>query len=816
VEAFQKTFLLATGRSTPEWLQLSTDDDWTQVEFFTLSIQALIKQFNQYYNERQFSAAQDSILGTMKEFCTLCRTWWMKGGSREEFPSEFARLAFGLMHYTEGNAGEGETITQISNSSGVYRINTKVICTFGNMARALSVCSTEELIKNEFQVYNRFRVPRPLDEELKGSLKDWTRNFFSPLLKMKNEVPDIQKDQDISCSLGFQLSTSACIERQRKDGGILGLVADHYKLVPHPILINKTFTERIDYQAKFTWQLATEILADELAHAPDCSGQGCIRTELHLPLIPIGIKESGGRSRIPCLTSGIANSLGHHVRQKLFRIIKTDPRTAFRYGGRKNHFYQMMKSLKDDEVFHSSDLKSSTDFFSFDLARTISDTLRDMGLITRTEHQAMCLLTGSFRMGIPTEENVREQHLACVPDVREEIERCTVRGSYGMSTILSQTGPMKAFLTKFSQRAKQGTRVFDPVLYPPRASFMRERMIELTRQSIRRKMRGEYLTQCGLHMSTSVSIAFLNCMNLFADTMANEQTRFIAKTLITGDDALRAAIRSNIEAYKQMITRLQGVFSETKDVVTNEPRVLYTEILLENGQFVDAPMPKIVVRPEPQLHEAPAWLTALNLLSSIIARPLDKTNMINMILDKYQATWLKAKYLPIFDILSIEHNMALRPLSERVQDIMSIKDPWHAVQMYHYYTSLLRVIPRERKGLGFSSMHLAPIPEKIRYIGYHPSVWEQGALWLKLAVRKLQALTEVAQALEKPTWSVGHQNYSFEYLDNHQTTLNEYIDWSAHEKLPQPRSIRQFREECMEIDVDITSILPVHLQNLVD
>lgn len=791
-------------------------DEGHLIEYYRLFNEEILRNFNKLYDNKEFSESQDHVLNLLKEFCTLCRTWWMKGKVNEEFPSDLSHLGFLLLHNIEGNA-EKDTITTISNSRGHFVINTKVMCTWGNMSRALSTGSSKAMSNALQDVYHRFRKPRNIDPETRTELQEWTKNYFAPLLKLKDNKSEIQKElvPTASQNVGFQLKAGACIERPRREGGVLGLFADIYKCEPHPLQMDKTLEDRIDYEAAWVWKTSRQLLSEQLHHSRDCLGVGCTNMKLHLPLMPIGIKESGGRNRVPCLTSGIANTLCDHIRQKLFRIIKYDKRTAFRYGGPRKWFFEMIKSLKDDEAFHSSDLKSSTDFFSFSFARDCAMALHNQGIITYDEYECILLLTGSFRIGNPDDVGQASRVCIQVPPLEDIIEQLTIKGGYGAGTILKYAGQARKLLqSTWDKSDKKVVRAFPPESFPPPQVEVRRVLCNFIRRALTSPLHEEYLTQCGLHMSTSISIALLNMMNLFADDLANRISGYPARCVITGDDALRTGKPGNLEAYRSIIVKLQGVFSDTKDVTTLQPRVLFTEILSENGVFVNAPMPKIVVRPEPQLQEAPDWLTSISLLSAIVALPADKKVMMTMILEKYQHKWSSAKNLPILDMINIEHGIELRPLSVRCQSIINLKDPWDAVLLYHYYTQLIRVVPREERGIGVSSVRIIPKPTKVRYVPLGEE-WKAGNLWLKLAVRKLQALTEVAQALERPKWAVGPETYSFEYLDLLQTTVNQDIDLITKDRDSVSRNPSQFKKQCMEVDVELNSIIPVHLLNTV-
>jgi len=726
-------------------------------------------------------------LGDLKDVCTRLRHLWLEGQERNEKP--LTGIYYKLLKLIEELGGEGDTQSVVYTPKGVLFLKTFPLVTFSNMTRALGLCSTREAQEKGDAVYNRFDKLKTLDQDIKEELYTFIKEKYS----------ETQPGRE-----GFNISTKACIERTRKDGGCLGLFSDLYRLEDHQIL-GKTTDQILEYNTSFVRMKAFELTEDMRNHTQECKGEYCTQVHLHPLVVPVLIKESGGRVRIPCYTSGIVNRLGAGIREKLFKEITTDNRSSFNYGGKRVHFWNAISKMTDQEIIHSSDLKSSTDHFSFDFARTVGLALLDGGKIDFEEYQAILLLTGPMRI-VPHDTKLKRVPLLSEIRTNQQIHLYDRRWEH------AQKGFIAKFAKSYRARHPGSTNLInklDPNLYRPTLSALKRELEREISQSLTMRYEKEYLTKCGLHMATSISIAMLNLMNLFADTYANKVTHSRALTQITGDDALRMGKRENIEAYKNILRRMHAEFSDSKDATTLQSRALYTEILIENGKICDAPMPKLVVRPPPEKGDTPLWLSYLSVYIGIRENPMMKKLMRKLLLRDVGHIWDSVKSLPIRDLRIIEGGED-GDLSEPAKKILSIKDPWEAVQSWRIYTSWVR-IKANWKTDSNNYMNMIPAytkPKKLRY-KTGPG-WEPGTLWLKDVISRWEARERASRVLTDPKWFSCHRTMDIEFHDAmHRSQMviqKRHLAVVQEGYLETPRTPIEFKKNCLEIDVYLENL----------
>lgn len=807
---------MARGRNDPYSLNLGTTEEiWCN--YVCESISILTDSFNANWRKKQFERAQDDTLATIKEMCNFAQNTWMNA-SGTCLGEPFTRATMIALSYNNDipfKSGE-DTYTTCTLREGTYYVYTYPLLVLRNVNRALSVGSEKAAQQAAEAVYWRFTKDRKVtDEAEKNSLKKFIRNYYACL-------EDAEEGATVSHRLTNSIGTSACFERPRSKGGVLGLVSEPYNIAPHQPYIGEALNTQIQNNSVYSYNFCLDTCEPFLDHAAVCVGIACDKPHLHLPLTPIVIKESGGRMRVPCITSGVANYLGDHIRNKLFYPIKRDNRTSFRYTKRKDGLQKFLNAMGSHEKYHSSDLKSSTDFFPFEFCKTVADELLQMKKITLTEWKTILMLTQSMRM-IPPGKETSDLRLARMVKTVKEIKEQDIILSSDVSSSFSPF-VSKALNRQFQAirdhyndtgKAHRHTQMWGKLEGYREAVYHTDyEVVNSYKKDIQRCLMeyypDEYLTQAGLHMSTSVSIAFLNLYNLYCDWRAEDISGHKAHSLLTGDDALRGSTEENIEAYKQTMIKWQSIFSPTKDFTTTQSRAVYTELLIENGIVKAIPKIKLLLRAQESRMEAPTWQTSISRMSQITA-PMSMVPVIrNMMLTEFRNMWKPFSRLPIDEVLAVEHDVPYPEGKEYpwiFKRILSIEDPYLAMNYWNQYTILTRV-QSEADQIG------APIPHiyASQIVYTNTGEWKPGSLWLGLALRKLGGLIRAAASLRRPSWHARFRKGKPSFLAREQERIEEEILWIPQMKyLDYPRNPSQFKRSVWRRDVDLSSIIPAQL-----
>jgi len=157
----------------------------------------------------------------------------------------------------------------------------------------------------------------------------------------------------------------------------------------------------------FTWCLSADILEEYRKHAVVCKREHCNDIEAHLPLMPFGIAELGGKVRVPCVTSGFLNLLCQPIRKAMWLRIKNDPRCKFRTSGanKEGFLRKFFEELEDADYVHSGDMTVSTDNFPFSFMDAVIK-----GLPINDYWKSLALLcTGPFRILPPNDDTAHER-----------------------------------------------------------------------------------------------------------------------------------------------------------------------------------------------------------------------------------------------------------------------------------------------------------------------------------------------------------------------------------------------------------------------
>jgi len=172
--------------------------------------------------------------------------------------------------------------------------------------------------------------------------------------------------------------------------------------------------------ADFIMAIGEDLLEPYIKHAAVCKREHCTEPDKHLPAMPFGIRELGGKVRVPCITTGFLNAICEPIRKKMFFTIKHDKRTSFRNHdiNRPKVLDTFLAKMMESEIGHAGDLTVSTDNFPMWFMESIANGLYEGEVITEWEKHKLLLCTGPFRMIEPNEENritKREHH---IPDIK--------------------------------------------------------------------------------------------------------------------------------------------------------------------------------------------------------------------------------------------------------------------------------------------------------------------------------------------------------------------------------------------------------------
>lgn len=819
VESLLKTLYVARKIKDPWFFDLYNPRENDQFQMIREILKKLAAIFNRFWEAKNFEDGQDYILDLLKTIGTNARNSWQWNQSAQEIRGrDIKAITLPLYSYLELCDAEGVGYTRIifpfKKVRQEFWINSFAINMIGNINRSLSTCSNRKLSLEIDNVYNRFRNPRESSAEIRREFSEWCVAALSESLSKEDFNKYFQSD----IRGKTVITSSACFERNRAQGGVVGLIHDYYSLYNHPILPEE---EMIRYNSEFAKWISVKVLKPFLNHATECPGpRTCPSPGLHLPIIPIGIKESGGRTRIPCMTSGLLNIIVEPIRRKIFRYIMRDNRTRYRYTGKAESLKTFIRRMKEEDFFHSSDLKTSTDFLPFRVTKALWEELRANDLITKTEYQALLCATQSLRMVPPNEKGAPWLNIPALKQLKMTLQTGSISAEAEILSREREGGAInklwKKLLKDYKERYPEGQPLpkglskldwqFDKQYVLPTQEQVLNALIQDHRGVLSCQVEKQYLTESGLHMATSISIAILNLINLFADTYAETSSGLKAISILCGDDAFRAGKKGNLRKYREILWDLGMIFSDTKDIETSFPRGVFTEILIEDGKELQVPKPKFLTRTQ-QKGEAPAWLSAIGVLQGLKKQyldPITRDNCEFLIKERFQKEWERSGVKEVINDLLVVEQEYPGEISDICRKIISVADPYEALVLFHEYTSQLRVRSHSSQE---GNRARIKIPY-LKYIKVNEENWNpNNALWLPLALRKLRGINEAAYSLKNPKWHIGFEQASPVYTSVHQRTINADIEKELIGKTSHPRTPSTFRKEVMRQDIDMSLLL---------
>jgi hypothetical protein len=420
-----------------------------QLKIIKQLIEYVIKLYNQtdFTNTRQIYNTHDNIIQLAKEASAQLRVVWQKAQvthsqeekvqiikimlksveitERETPLNDIAKILLDFLSYTNPEFLDDVTIVKMGRDE--LTLPTYGLCCMGFINRSLPRPSSGKLAEEEMNTYNRFKTPKekhPWDDRLKNDTREWAKEFFKdvPAEVKKSGRPFLP-----------HIGASASWERPRSKGGFASLLHDLHSLIKgltseqvRNIKLEKVaeWKEKYDHLAsiplqpgnlsikseivaRFATAFGEDLLKPYLEHARNCKREECEEKEYHLPMYTIGIKELGGKSRVPCITTGFLNMIAEPIRQKMFIAIKADERCSFRLKNvNKEHLLRsFLKYMEETDFVHSGDMTVSTDNFPMWFMKAVGLGMYDAGVINQHELDILLLCTGPFKMIEPNEKN---------------------------------------------------------------------------------------------------------------------------------------------------------------------------------------------------------------------------------------------------------------------------------------------------------------------------------------------------------------------------------------------------------------------------
>jgi len=664
---------------------LSNPDDEMLFREITYMNEFLIRYFNEH--------GLDKTIDLVKESAAEVRVMWQVGDAQLESKANW--LTYLVVPYIS----HIYTVNTYNDATGAvvygwrYHMASYSCCVYGYLGRALPRPTDEKVEKARWETYERFAAKQIVDPETISEITEWSREFFSQM-----ESPDAMPLE--SAGVG------GCLERQRSKGGVADYLSQMYKeckkLTPAELVskgLPKTavwregFVDRIlqpgdilhfhNEGSVFAWCFAHDVLREFLDHAPKCTRHlKCMEPEKHLPMIPLGIAEPGGKARIPCVTSGLLNILATPIREAMFRIIRSDPRCKYRTSGATDKQLPMidkfLDSLSKNDITHSGDMTVSTDAFPLQFMEAVIN-----GLPMDQKWKDIALLcTGPFKMVAPSKENedilrhnrVRSREFPTVhiidhvpvflgrmfkpswlkredrylPEV--EVEDITYDGirmvgkhrvilpertikqhdlndpmnnrhrhkTAGLGYSPYSTTEQKDDSYWMDSELASSVKI-DPV---PKYDLLTE-----ARKPLMTEWDSSYVTTSGLQMATACSITMLYAFNLFCDEWARSQPGAIGKSLLCGDDSLRSGNEVYIDGYKFKAKDLYAIFSLWKDVTAKNARGVFTELYMEEKEVLRIPKLKTIIRPKGSDGVSP-WKKAIQAVKTL--RTCDDAALVHL------------------------------------------------------------------------------------------------------------------------------------------------------------------------------------------
>jgi hypothetical protein len=271
-----------------------------------------------------------------------------------------------------------------------------------------------------------------------------------------------------------------------------------------------------------------------------------------------------------------------------------------------------------------------------------------------------------------------------------------------------------------------------------------------------------YLTKKGVQMSQAASIVTLYAFNLYADTQSRDKAK--GQSLLCGDDSLRAGQTLYIEIYRQVIEKLGGVWSTTKDVVGKLGNGIFTEQHFSQGRIFDIPKTKAVARfPD---DEIPGWVKAIQSFNKVEFPKLESHPEIaqqgqDEVLYPYKE---KLQYLSQVLPIGVSRTLGglgdlkTYPLHWAVEQVYKalqhVPDPQLTLSMLKKLTRCLHPSPEKQRRkqkvkitIDYPTISTSRI---MREVGYLKGTYQ----WLYLEEQELRSAVEGAVALDDPPMPV--------------------------------------------------------------
>jgi hypothetical protein len=178
--------------------------------------------------------------------------------------------------------------------------------------------------------------------------------------------------------------------------------------------------ERARETGEFTLAISLDIMQPYMDHALVCKRENCEDMSKHLPLLPFGLPELGGKVRVPCLTSSFLNNAASCIRKRMFDTLRYDERIKQRMKDvtKPATFKKFLESMTYTFT-HAGDMTVSTDNFPMWFAEAVLLGMKDSEIISPDEFAVGLLATGPFRAVSPTEANIQARNKLVLPTYEE-------------------------------------------------------------------------------------------------------------------------------------------------------------------------------------------------------------------------------------------------------------------------------------------------------------------------------------------------------------------------------------------------------------
>jgi hypothetical protein len=286
-----------------------------------------------------------------------------------------------------------------------------------------------------------------------------------------------------------------------------------------------------------------------------------------------------------------------------------------------------------------------------------------------------------------------------------------------------------------------------------------------------------YLTQKGLQMSQPMSIALLYSFNLYADTVALKAAGARGKSLLCGDDSLRAGNAKYIQEYRREVESLGGIWSSTKDVIGTKGHGIFTEQHFVEGRIFQIPKVRSIARY--QLDEVPGWVKAIRSSRKVEFpdEPEIRRQGVEELLSPFeeQINYL-ARFLPVgvHEDLGGVGDLKRYPLHWAAEEIFSaikvIPDKQQAISFAKKFTKCLHPQQNLQKRSGKVKLAIDYPTEASNKLNRELGYYRGTHRWLYLELKHLRSALEGATSLTSPPIPARNQ-----ILDDRATILS-YIN----------------------------------------